>query len=193
MATKCRGRERERLIERLKGQAAAAAEGRIVAWRSDDLTPDVEERFWRSVLAFETTTTTDLVTELNAIGVDLREPDDLDDAELHHALWRIIDALATLRVFLERTDHLSDRQLYTLLLQELLPEEMPVPEVGEHSAWHIDVLGYDQPELYLKYYADERTREFWRVDFPDHPIPLRETLPHDRDRHLPSAGQASRE
>lgn len=52
-------------------------------------------------------------------------------------------------------------------LRELLPEEMPALDVDESSAWHVDVLGYDKPELYLKYYADEKTP------------------PHDRDRHLP--------
>ena len=70
-------------------------------------------------------------------------------------------------------------------VRELLPEEMPALDVDESSAWHIDVLGYDKPKLYLKYYAEEKTRESWRIDFPDDPIPAREDPPYDRDRHLP--------
>ena len=185
MPTDDRGNEHYELIERLKAQAAAAADGRIVAYESDGLTPGVQEHFWRNVVDFETAETTDLAKELNAIDVELPEPDDLDDVALHKALWSIIEGLARLRVFLDQTDHLSDRELYTQLLRELLPEEMPALDVDENSAWHIDVLGYDKPELYLKYYADEKTRESWRIDFPDDPIPPREDPPHHRDSHLP--------
>jgi len=49
----------------------------------------------------------------------------------------------------------------------------------------IDVLGSDKHELYLKYYADDETRKLWRTDYPEDPIPARETPPCDRDRHLP--------
>jgi hypothetical protein len=185
MPTDDRGNELDELIERLKAQAAAAADGRIVASESDGLMPGIQERFWRNVVDFETAETTDLAKELNAIDVELPEPDDLDDVALHKALWCIIEGLARLRVFLDQTDHLSDRDLYTQLLRELLPEEMPALDVDENSAWHIDVLGYDKPDLYLKYYADEKTRESWRIDFPDDPIPPREDPPHHRDSHLP--------
>jgi hypothetical protein len=157
MPTNDRGNEPGELIERLKAQAAAAADGRMVAYESDGLTPNVQEQFWRNVGAFETAGSTDLAKELNAIGVKLLEPDDLDDVALRKALWSIIEGLARLRVFLDQTDHLSDRELYTQLLRERLPEEMPA----------------------LK------ARESWRIDFPDDPIPARQDPPYDRDRHLP--------
>ena len=159
MPTNDRGNEHDDLIERLKAQAAAAADGRMVAYESDGLTPDVQEQFWRNVVAFETADSTDLTKELNAIGVELPEPADLDDVALQKALWNVIEGLARLRVFLDQTDHLSDRELYTQLLRELLPEEMPALDFDESSAWHIDVLGNDKPELHLKYYADEKARE----------------------------------
>ena len=155
----------------------------MFVWESDGLTPDVKERFWQNVVDFETAATTDLVKELSAIGVALPEPDDLNDVALHETLWRIVAGLARLRVFLHHTDHLSDRELYTRLVRELLPQEMPA--IDESSAWHIDVLGYDEPALYLKYYADENTREFWRIDFPGDPIPAHEDPPFQRDVHLP--------
>jgi hypothetical protein len=185
MPTNDRGNEPGELIERLKAQAAAAADGRMVAYESDGLTPDVQKQFWRNVGAFETAGRTDLTKELNAIGVKLFEPDDLDDVALRKALWSIIEGLARLRVFLDQTDHLRERELYTQLLHELLPEEMPALDVDESSVWQIDVLGYDKPELNLKYYADKKARESWRIDFPDDPIPAREDPPCDRDRHLP--------
>lgn len=187
MPTNDRGNEPDELIERLKARAATAADGRMVAYESDGLTLDVQEQFWRNVVAFETAGSTDLSKELNAIGVKLLQPDDLDDVAQREALWSIIEGLARLRVFLDQTDHLSDRELYTQLLRELLPEDMPALDVDESSAWHIDVLGYDKPELYLRYYADEKTRESWRIDFPDDPIPAREDPPYDRDPP-PAAG-----
>jgi hypothetical protein len=148
---------------------------------------DAQEQFWRTVVDFERAATTDLATELNVISVELPEPDGLDDAGLHEALWRVIEGLARLRVFLDQTDHLSDRDLYTKLVRELLPEEMPALDLDASAAWHIDVLGDDNPELYLKYYADEETRAYWRMEFPDLFIPAGENPPHDRDRHLPQA------
>lgn len=39
--------------------------------------------------------------------------------------------------------------------------------------------------IYLKYYAGEDGRSLWVNDFPGEPIPGRERLPFDRDRHLP--------
>src|SRR5713226_10690953 len=99
MPTNDRGDEHDELIEHLKTRAAAAAAGRIVAYESDRLTPNVQEQFWRNVVAFETAGSTNLIKELNAIGVELPEPDNLDDVALHQALWTMIDALATLRVF----------------------------------------------------------------------------------------------
>ena len=187
MPTDDRSNDDDDLIERLKLQAAAAAGGRMVAGESCELTPDVQKQFWQNVVDFETEGSTDLTRELKAIGVELPQPDDLDDQAVHEALWCIIDGLASLRVFLDQTDHLSDRELYIQLLRELLPEEMPALETDGGSAWHIDVLGYNNPELYLKYYADENTREFWRIQFPGDPIPAHQDPPYDRDRHLPQS------
>src|SRR5437764_5499691 len=96
-----RGNEPDELIERLKTQAAAVADGRMVAYESDELTPDVQEQFWWNVVAFETAGSTNLTKELNAIGVKLLEPDDLDDVALRKTLWSIIEGLARLRVFLD--------------------------------------------------------------------------------------------
>lgn len=185
MSADDRDREREERIERLKVQAASLADGRMVVYESEAMTSELRERFWQTVVAAETAGTTDLITELKAIGVDLPEPDALDDAALHKALWRVINALASLQVFLHGTDHLSDRQLYTQLLREVLPEEMDALDGGEGSAWHVDVLGSHNTELYLKYYADEKTRAVWRKEYSDLHVPPREPLPYDRGRHLP--------
>ena len=179
--------DREERIERLKAEAAAAADGPMIAWETEGLPAELREQFWRDVVGSESDETTDLVKELTAIGVPLPEPDGLDDAAVHAVLWNVIDGLTRLRVFLDQTDHLSDRELYTHLLRVVLPEEMDALDAAGGWNCHIDVLGYERPELYLKYYADEKARELWRRDFPEVEIPDHEDPPYDRDSHLPSA------
>ena len=188
MAMHERDPEQEQRIERLKAQAAAAAEGPMVAGESEDLPADVREEFWREVAAFETEGTTNLLTELKAIGVDPPHPDGLDDEAVHAALWSIVQGLARLRVVLERTDHLSDRELYTRLFVEELPDEMPALDKDGRSWWHVDLVGrgsLDDMMLNLKYYADEEMRSDWRKDFPECEVPPHEDLPFDRDSRLP--------
>ena len=177
--------ERVGRIERLKAEAAALAGGELMTAGDERLPPELQEQFWQRVVDFESCGTTTLVIELTRIDVPLPEPDGLDDSALHTALWKVIDGLATLGVFLESTDHLSDRELYTQLVRVTLPEEMDALDDTENSAVHVDVLGYDQPALYLKYYADERVREAFRPYFPDG-IPAHEDPPFDRDSRLPA-------
>jgi hypothetical protein len=177
----------DELIERLKAQAAAAG-GPILASNADSLDPDLQVQFWRQVVQFETAGTTDLVKELKAAGVDLPDPESLDDEALHSALWNTIEALGRMRVYFDQTDHLSDRELYTLLWRDLLPEEMPALDLHGSSVWHIDILGgwsEEDTALYLKYYADETARQDWRSEFPDYEVPAHADPPYDRDRHLP--------
>jgi hypothetical protein len=190
MANNNRNTDDNELIERLKTQAAEAADGRMVVYESGDLTAREQERFWRQVVEFETGGTTDLWKELTAAGVDLPNPQSMDDETLHAALWATIEALGQIGMFLDQTNHLSDRELYTLLWQELLIEEMPSLDVDGNSAWHIDILGKCSDEdivLYLKYYADEPTRQHWRVEFPAYDVPDHEDPPYDRDRDRPIA------
>ena len=180
--------DHDELIERLKARAAAAAGGRMVVHESEGMDPSLREKFWRHVVEFETAGTTDLVKELKAVGVERPDPDSLNDEALHAALWATIEALGRMRVYLDETDHLSDRELYTLLWGELLPEEMPALDVDGSSAWHIDILGGCSEEdiaLYLKHYADEAARQHWRSNFPDYDLPDHVDPPYDRDRHLP--------
>jgi hypothetical protein len=97
-----------------------------------------------------------------------------------------------LRMFLYSTDHLSDRELYEELRHNVLREEGPAMPVNEDSAWHIDLVGSgseEDSEFYLRYYADEETRQRWAKDWPDDAMPAYETPPYDRDRHLPARDQ----
>ena len=171
---------------RLKRELVAL--GAIGINTSDNLPLEAQNEFLRRVLAFEHGSTTTLLVELHRIGIDVPPPPTLSDAALTEKLWEIINALATLGVVLERTNHLSDRALYELLHGELLPDEMDALGTDENTVWHVDILGGGSEEdlrLHLKYYADEEDRRSWLEDWPDCDMPAHEDPPYDRDRLLP--------
>ena len=62
----------------------------------------------------------------------------MDDLQLEAKLWETIEGLASLRVFLSQTDHLSDRALYTLCWHDLLREAVKDLPPDDSAAWHID-------------------------------------------------------
>jgi hypothetical protein len=127
--------------------------------------------------------------QLVRAGVNLPAPETLDDVQLHLTMWKVIMALADLGVFIEHTDHLSDRDLYAHLWHHTRRDEVPDidHEPGE-SACHVDVLGggsEEDTQVFLRYYADDAERGRWLADFPDCPMPPHEDPAYDRDRHLP--------
>lgn len=103
--------EREKRIEDLKRRAAELSDGKMKAETMDDCPAEMEESFWKYVVEFEESPWTTHFQQLEAAGVSLPEPDSLNDKELTAKLWDVIHALALLRVFVEQTDHLSDREL----------------------------------------------------------------------------------
>ena len=181
-------RDQEDRIRELKQRAEQAAGGEMIVWESDTLSPEQREQFWRRVVEYEAAQSTNHFQQLTEAGLDLPEPAATDDEELTSKLWEVIGALARMRVFISQTDHLSDRELYTLLWRDVLREETPMPADCPGSAWHLDLLGSGSEtdtDLYLKYYADEDWRQQWLADFPDFDMPAHENPPYDRDRNLP--------
>lgn len=174
-------------INQLKAQAQRLAGGQIKSFESDDLPPDVAEQFWRQVVEFETAPTTTNFQQLLDAGVVLPNPDDLPDAEVSSTLWQVIHGLARLRVFLKWTDHLSDKELYSVLWHDVLQEEVRVLSADSRGDEYVDVPGADpENRLYLKYYAGDKERAWWLEDFPDYEMPAHEDPPYDRDRRLPT-------
>lgn len=183
--------ERKKRIEELKGQLDELAGGKMGEWKSDELTPEIEEDFLRSVLEYETAPWTTHYRQLEEAGIELPAPETLDDENLKAKLWEVIDALAGIRVFLKNTNHLGDRELYAELWSEVLREETKAMTFDQYSTWHIDLIGSGSEEdihLWMRYYADEASRSSWMKDWPDYEMPEREEPPYDRDRYLPGAG-----
>lgn len=160
----------------------------IDAHLSDDCPPEAAGGFVDYVEQFENASWTTHIEQLARAGFELPPPDQLEDAALGQKLWELIEKLAELRVFLSCTDHLSDRELYTLLCDDVLLEETKDLVLDDASACHIDLVSSGSEEdiaIWLKHYADEETRRHWLEDFPDDEIPPHQDPAYDRDRTLP--------
>ena len=182
--------DREKRIEDLKRHAEELCGAKMEAGSLDDCSPEAEEAFWEQVVEYEEAPWTTNFQQLEHAGVSLPPPDSLKDEELTAKLWEVIQKLALLHVFIEQTDHLSDRELYTHLWTDSLREETKALPMAANAACHIQLLSSGSEEdnlLYLKYYADDRSRKHWHEDFPDDLIPEHEEPPYDRDRLLPKA------
>ncbi len=186
--------DQDKRIERLKRRAEELGGDQMKARVLGICPPETEETFWKQVAEFEEAPWTTHFHQLESAGVSLPAPDSLNNQELTEKLWEVIHTLALLRVFIEQTDHLSDRELYNHLWTDCLLEETKVLAPAASSAWHIQMLGACSGEdnrLYLKYYADDDSRRHWQEDFPNDPLPEHEDLPYDRDRLLPKRDYGS--
>jgi hypothetical protein len=180
--------DREIRINELKENLRETTDGEMVEFTADDCPPEIQEQFWQSVVAWENAPDTSNFKQLQRDGLELPAPDQLSDEQLPAVLQKVIEGLARRHVYLENTNHLSDRELYVHLWEESLREvikDLP-PEAGWHQ--HVDILGSGSEEdilLRLKYYADDKERQSWLEDFPDYELPEHVDPPFDRDRHLP--------
>jgi len=178
----------EKRIEDLKRRAEELCGGQMEVGTLDDCPAETEEAFWQQLVDYEEAPWTTHFQELEKAGVSLSPPDSLKDKELTAKLWEVIQKLALLHVFIQETDHLSDRELYTRLWTDSLREETKALPMAANSAYHLQMLGSGSEEdnlLYLKYYADDASRQQWQEEFPGDPIPGHEDPPYDRDRVLP--------
>lgn len=114
--------------------------------------------------------------------LELPPPASLADDELHELLWDVIGKLAAQRIVLAWTDHLSDRELYSVLLRDVLPaEEKRIDRVDRIVEWRF-VDEIDDAETWLRYYATVAERRRWASETgfvpPDQePAPFPRKLP----------------
>jgi hypothetical protein len=114
--------------------------GQMVFWESPLLPDEEREKFWRRVLAFEYGPFSTHFERLTSAGIELPEPESMDAAGLTAKLWEVVGALARMSVFISHTDHLTDRELYSLLWSESLRDEIPEAADADNGVWHLDVL-----------------------------------------------------
>jgi hypothetical protein len=183
------GAGRSARIDQLMWRAEELA-GARTAVESDDGPPIIVERFWQSVLDYETAPVVTDCELLTRDGLDLPAPEAMEDDNLTATLWQVIRLLAHQRTFLERTNHLSDRELYVRLWHKWLRDEHPDLPVDASNAWHIDLLGgRTEEDVYLEhqFYSTDQERRDWLESFPDYAMPAHVDPPFDRDQYLPTA------
>jgi hypothetical protein len=120
---------------------------------------------------------------LRARGVEIPKEPPGEEAVLRAKLMEIIEEMFEIGIVVEQTDHLSDAELYRFLVDDALLEETLI-SIGGGGAWHISPVRDEDSDIYLRYYADDETRERWHREFGC-VLPPKEKLPYDRDRLLP--------
>ena len=150
----------------------------IVSINVQELPTPVENEFLASMLAWERAPVLP-ISQWFIPELRLPNPDTLVDGELHDRLWQTIRMLFEKRIVLDFTDHLSDRELYTLIYRDILPSsEKKIDSPENYLHWDCANMG-DDPEIWLRYYASEEDRQNWASDLPG-PLPMREEPPYPR-------------
>jgi hypothetical protein len=155
---------------------------------------ELELTFLARVVAWETRPFSTHGEWLAQRGYVFEAPDELRGRHLKTELWRLIEALAVARVFLEHTDHLSDTELYTRLWSEVLDADAPDFARTLDDACHRDFAdaGAGEEQLWLTYYASEDQRQAWVHEFRDVVLPPHKCPPYRRDHRLPVPDRSAR-
>lgn len=93
--------------------------------------------------------------------LELSHPDTLSADEVTRILNETIQRLYAKRIVLDFTDHLSDDQLYCLVLRDILPSpEKKLNLSSTYLHWHcLDPT--DDPDTWLRFYASDEERQGW--------------------------------
>lgn len=114
----------------------------------------------------------------------LPDPEGLAPDEVTRLLKQTVEALFSKNVVLDFTDHLTDRQLYTLVARDILPAyEKKLERQGTFLHWDCANLGED-PDAWLRYYASIEERDMWQEETGED-LPPASDPPHRRE--LPKA------
>lgn len=136
-----------------------------------------ENSFLESMLAWERAPAL-AISEWFDPPLNLPSPSSLDDDVLYQLLHDTVDRLFSVRIVLDMTEHLSNRQLYTLILRDILPAcEKKVDLPGNYLCWRC--LDESDTEQWLRFYATESERIQW-LSSNVGPLPEQEELPHPR-------------
>jgi hypothetical protein len=109
--------------------------------------------------------------------MELPSPDSIDDQTLSRLLIETIERLYSERVVLRYTDHLSDRELYTIIYRDILPCcEKKVELPGKNLEWRC----IEETETWLRYYANPVDRRRFQEEH-DVELPPSETPKYKRN------------
>ncbi len=153
----------------------------ITGLNVSELPTPKENEYLASMLAWERAPALPIsqwfVPELTLIA-----PEVLDDEALHELLWDTVQKLFDQRIVLDFTDHLSDRQLYTLVYRDILPSyEKRIDGSRAWLHWDCADTGTNS-DAWLRYYASDDERDDWEQQVediapPKCPLPFPRNLP----------------
>ena len=147
------------------------------------MTTHRENDFLESMLAWERAPMLP-VAQWFEPALSLPEHDGLTDGEVTRRLNETVGLLFTKNIVLEFTDHLTDRELYTLIARDILPAyEKKLDRTSTYLHWDCADTSGD-PETWLRYYATDEEREVWANE-TGQDLPERAEAPHRRS--LPKA------
>ncbi|NQZ58311.1 MAG: hypothetical protein HRT88_12700 [Lentisphaeraceae bacterium] len=148
---------------------------------------DEEEAYLRGLLSIENNNVCTILDKIPE-GIEFKPSKEISDTDIEYEMWRLIYFLAASSVLLTYTNHLSDRELYELMLDKVLVD----PELAyvEGGSWKTTVFAYeyaDNPEyVNLKFYSTKYERIEWFEAYGEGDIPDMVKPAYSRDKQLPS-------
>ena len=142
------------------------------------MTTPSENEFLASMLAWEKAPVVPISQWFDP-ELELVSPDSLDEKEISIALEKTIATLYSKRIVLEFTDHLDDRELYCLILRDILPSpEKKVDLPKNYLHWHC-IDDVNDVDTWLRFYATHDEREKWSAEH-DAELPPAQDPPYPR-------------
>lgn len=164
---------------RLRDELEPYWDDSVVAVDLEGMPTDLENRYLSSLLAWERAPVLPIAEWFNP-PLELPPPEQMGEEELRIRLTYAIRRLYEQNVLLEYTGHLSDRQLYCLILRDILPAQekrLKLPDAGIHWQCYDPIA---DEETWLRFYATQGEREEW-ADETGLKLPPRERLPFPRE------------
>lgn len=150
----------------------------VLAVDLEHMPTDQENRYLSSLLAWEKAPVLPIAQWFTP-ELTMIPPERLTDEELRMQLHQVIGRLYEQNVVLECTGHLSDRQLYCLILRDILSaQEKRLGTPESEIRWQCFDPVEDE-ETWLRFYATREEREAW-ADETGLRLPPREALPFPR-------------
>ncbi len=117
-----------------------------------------ENEFLSSLLAWERAPVLP-ISQWFEPELTLPDHQSLSDKELHQRLHQVIGQLYEKNILLVHTDHLSDRQLYCLIIRDIFPaQEKKVVLPQRFVKWQcLDIV--EDEESWLRFYASQEDRD----------------------------------
>ncbi len=130
---------------------------------ASQMSTEEENRFLSAMLCWEQSPVIP-ISQWFEPELQIPHPDTLSERNLSNVMWDALERLAEQQIYLECTDHLSDRQLYTVLYRDILPATGKKLDVAQNNLiWRLVDIESD-PEIWLTYYATERERSEWEYE-----------------------------